>query len=93
MGEQTISHSSKNYNIGLTGGSIGSSEAKHRRPLLTPDEVMRIGENEAIARTSNKYPMRLYKGYYDAPPKTYPVTPSLTNVYVEETAVVEDFAL
>lgn len=93
LGEQTISHSSNNFNIGLSGGSIGSHAAKHRRPLLTPDEVMRIGENEAIARTSNKYPMRLYKGYYDAPAKTYPVTPSLTKVYVEETAVAEDLAL
>jgi type IV secretion system protein VirD4 len=93
LGEQTISHSSSSFNFGLTGGSIGSHAAKHRRPLLTPDEVMRIGENEAIARTSNKYPMKLYKGYYDAPPKTYPVTPSLTKVYVEETTVAEDLAL
>ena len=93
LGEQTISHSSSSFNIGLSGGSIGSHAAKHRRPLLTPDEVMRIGEDEAIARTSNKYPMRLYKGYYNVPPKTYPVTPSLANIYVEETAVVEDLAL
>ncbi len=93
LGEQTISHSSSSFNIGLSGGSIGSHAAKHRRPLLTPDEVMRIGENEAIARTSNKYPMRLYKGYYDTPPKTYPVTTSLAKVYVEETEVAEDLAL
>ena len=93
LGEQTISHSSSSFNIGLSGGSIGSHAAKHRRPLLTPDEVARIEENEAIARTSNKYPMRLYKGYYDALPKTYPVTPSLTKVYVEETEVAEDLTL
>ena len=96
LGEQTISHSSSSFNIGLSGGSIGSHAAKHRRPLLTPDEVMRIGENEAIARTSNKYPMRLFKGYYDAPPKTYPVTPSLAKVFVEEATAVaaaEDFIL
>jgi type IV secretion system protein VirD4 len=93
LGEQTVSHSSSSFNFSLTGGSIGSHAAKHRRPLLTPDEVMRIGENEAIARTSNKYPMRLYKGYYDAAAKTYPVTPSLTKVYVEETAAAEDLAL
>ncbi len=93
LGEQTISHSSSSFNIGLSGGSVGSSAGKHRRPLLTPDEVMRIDENEAIARTSNKYPMRLYKGYYDAAPRTYPVTPTLTKVYVEEAEVVEDLAL
>lgn len=82
--------------MSLGGGSIGSHAAKHRRSLLTPDEVMRIGENEAIARTSNKYPMLLYKGYYDAPPKTYPVTPSLAKVFVEEAtaaAAAEDFTL
>lgn len=93
LGEQTISHSSRSFSVSLTGGSMGSHEAKHRRPLLTPDEVMRIGENEAIARTSNKYPMRLYKGYYNEPMKTYPVTQSLTKVYVEEAKVVEDLAL
>lgn len=93
LGEQTVSHSSSSFSFSLGGGSIGSHSAKHRRPLLTPDEVMRIDENEAIARTSNKYPMRLYKGYYNAPAKTYPITPTLAKVYVEETAVAEDLAL
>ena len=69
------------------------AEREHRRQLLTADEVMRIDENEAIARTSNKYPMVLYKGYYNEPPKTYPVTPSLAKVYVEETEAAEDLAL
>jgi type IV secretion system protein VirD4 len=81
LGEQTISHSSSSFNIGLTGGSVGSHSAKHRRPLLTPDEVARIEENEAIARTSNKYPMRLYKGYYDKNPNTFPITQSLNEIY------------
>jgi type IV secretion system protein VirD4 len=89
LGEQTISHSSSSFNIGLTGGSFGSQAVKHRRPLLTPDEVMRIGENEAIARTSNKYPMRLYKGYYDQEPKTAKVTQTLTKVQEEEEQVQE----
>lgn len=93
LGEQTISHSSSSFNIGLGGGSVGSHAAKHRRPLLTPDEVMRIGENEAIARTSNKYPMRLYKGYYDAPEKTYSITPTLTKVYVDDDTTAEDLVL
>jgi len=93
LGEQTISHSSSSLNVGLGTASIGSSAAKHRRPLLTPDEVTRIGEDEAIVRTSNKYPMRLYKGYYDEKPNTFPVTQSLTNLYVEENEVAEDLIL
>ncbi len=93
LGEQTISHSSSSLNVGLGTASVGSSAAKHRRPLLTPDEVTRIGEDEAIVRTSNKYPMRLYKGYYDEKPNTFPVTQSLTNLYVEENEVAEDLIL
>jgi type IV secretory pathway TraG/TraD family ATPase VirD4 len=38
--------------------------------LLTPDEVMRLSETEAIVRTGNKYPMKLKKGYYDEPART-----------------------
>ncbi len=93
LGEQTISHSSSNFNVGLGTASIGSSALKHRRQLLTPDEVMRIGENEAIARTSNKYPRLLYKGYYNEPPKTYSMTQSLTKLYVEENEPEENLAL
>ncbi len=50
--------------------SKSRSRTEHRRPLLTPDEVMRIGEDEAIIRTGNRRPMRLAKGYYDEPPRT-----------------------
>jgi type IV secretion system protein VirD4 len=83
LGEKTVSHSSSSFNFGLTGGSVGSHSAKHRRPLLTPDEVMRLKENEAIIRTSNKYPMKLFKGYYDEKPNAFPITFSLTEIYGE----------
>ena len=53
-----------------TVASKSRSRTEHRRPLLTPDEVMRIGENEAIIRTGNRHPMRLAKSYYDEPPRT-----------------------
>ena len=42
--------------------------------LLTPDEVMRLSETEAIIRTGNKYPMTLRKGYYDQPARTAPTS-------------------
>ncbi len=48
--------------------SKSRSRTEHRRPLLTPDEVMRVGENEAIIRTGNRHPMRIAKSYYDEPP-------------------------
>ncbi len=53
-----------------TVSSKSRSRTEHRRPLLTPDEVMRIGEDEAIIRTGNRRPMKLAKGYYDEPPRT-----------------------
>jgi type IV secretory pathway TraG/TraD family ATPase VirD4 len=37
--------------------------------LLTPDEVMRSGEAEALVMTSNQHPMRLAKMYHDEPPR------------------------
>lgn len=46
------------------------SQSEHKRPLMTPDEVMRLADNEAIIRTGNKYPMKLWKIYYDAPEYT-----------------------
>jgi type IV secretory pathway TraG/TraD family ATPase VirD4 len=45
------------------------SRTEHRRPLLTPDEVMRIGSSEAIIRTGNR-PMRLPKLFYDEEART-----------------------
>lgn len=84
LGERTIAHTRNNFNVGLTGFSVGTGQAEHRRQLLTADEVMRIGENEAIARTSNKYPMRIYKGYYDAEPKTSSNIKTLSEVKTED---------
>jgi type IV secretion system protein VirD4 len=84
LGETTITHSRNSFSVGMSGVSVGSGQAEHRRQLLTPDEVMRIGENEAIARTSNKYPMRLYKGYYNAEPKTAPITHSLSKIQTDD---------
>jgi type IV secretory pathway TraG/TraD family ATPase VirD4 len=46
------------------------SRTEHRRPLLTPDEVMRIGSSEAIIRTGNRRPMRLPKLFYDKEART-----------------------
>jgi len=54
------------------GGNVTRTESRteHRRPLLTPDEVTRLSESEAIVRTGNRHPMRLAKIYYDELPKT-----------------------
>jgi type IV secretion system protein VirD4 len=50
--------------------TLTESRTEHRRPLLTPDEVTRLSESEAIVRTGNRHPMRLAKSYYDKPPQT-----------------------
>ncbi len=47
-------------------GSYTSTRTEHSRALLTPDEVRRIGADEAIAIVSNRRPMLLSKGFYSA---------------------------
>jgi type IV secretory pathway TraG/TraD family ATPase VirD4 len=90
LGEKTVSHRRGTIGFGTGGFTIGSGGAEHRRQLLTPDEVARLDEDEAIVRTSNKYPMVLYKGYYNEEPNTFPLTHSLTQLQAigEETEEV-----
>jgi type IV secretion system protein VirD4 len=72
LGDATVVERASTTHAGVfdTVASKSRSRTEHRRPLLTPDEVMRIGENEAIIRTGNCHPMRLTKSYYDEPPRT-----------------------
>lgn len=51
----------------LGHSSTTRSRTTHRRRVLTADEVMRIGEDEALIRTGNRRPMILEKIYYDEP--------------------------
>lgn len=44
------------------------STAEHGRALLTPDEVRRIDEDEAIVIVGNRRPILLPKDWYDRPP-------------------------
>jgi type IV secretory pathway TraG/TraD family ATPase VirD4 len=71
LGDATVVVERKQESFSMGGGwGTSKQQTKHRRPLLTADEVMRLGENEALARTSNQRPMRLAKVYHDNPPKT-----------------------
>ncbi len=70
LGESTIIMSRSSFHVSSSGVSVGSQGSDHRKMLLTPDEVMRLSETEAIIRTGNKYPMVLAKGYYNEPPRT-----------------------
>jgi type IV secretory pathway TraG/TraD family ATPase VirD4 len=76
LGDTTVVAERVSYNDG--GGTLNVmlgkgtpshtySQSEHKRPLMTPDEVMRLADNEAIVRTGNRYPMKLWKIYYDAP--------------------------
>lgn len=73
LGDATVVAPRKSYNDG--GGILGKGSAsttytktEHRRPLLTPDEVMRIGEDQALVRTGNRHPMWLWKIHYNGRP-------------------------
>ena len=46
-------------------GNIAIYDEEDLRPkmLLTPDEVMRLSETEAIVRIGSEYPMKLRKGF------------------------------
>jgi type IV secretion system protein VirD4 len=71
LGESTIVAKRHSFSFSPTGLiSVGRHGTEHRKMLLTPDEVMRLSETEAIVRTGNKYPMKLKKGYYDEPAHT-----------------------
>lgn len=56
-----------NVMLGKGHSSNTYSQSEHKRPLMTPDEVMRLGNDQAIVRSGNKYPMILWKIYYNAP--------------------------
>jgi type IV secretion system protein VirD4 len=74
LGDSTIvvQRESRSMPESALGGhsTLTESRTEHRRPLLTPDEVTRLSESEAIIRTGNRHPMRLAKSYYDEPPRT-----------------------
>ena len=54
-----------NVMLGKGHSSNTYSQSEHKRPLMTSDEVMRLGDDQAIVRSGNKYPMILWKIYYD----------------------------
>lgn len=75
LGDSTVVAYRESYNDGggiLAGGHASTSynRTEHKRPLLTPDEVMRIGENQALVRTGNRHPMMLWKIFYKEPMRT-----------------------
>ena len=60
--------------VSLTG-SYTSTKAEHARALLTPDEVRRIREDQAIVIVGNRRPMLLAKNYYSKPAFTAHTSP------------------
>lgn len=75
LGESTIVAKRHGFSFSPTGlVSVNRHGTEHRKMLMTPDEVMRLSETEAIVRTGNKYPMKLKKGYYDEKANTAPAS-------------------
>ena len=86
LGESTIVAKRHGFSFSPTGLiSVSRHGTEHRKMLMTPDEVMRLSETEAIVRTGNKYPMKLKKGYYDEKANTAPA-PALGE------AITKDFS-
>ncbi|SRR5579885_663840 len=75
LGESTIVAKRHGFAFSPSGLiSVSRHGTEHRKMLLTPDEVMRLDETEAIVRTGNRFPMKLRKGYYDEPANTAPTS-------------------
>ena len=63
-GEATVRHAHRTFSS--TGASL--SEPEVARPLVTPDEVTRLGSNEALIFTSGQPAIRATKiRYYTEP--------------------------
>ncbi len=70
LGERTVSKRKLSAHLTTPvsiSGSYTSTRMEHARALLTPDEVRRIGFNQAIAIVSNRRPMLVPKTFYEAP--------------------------
>jgi type IV secretion system protein VirD4 len=52
----------------LGGGTTTESETSHARPLLNPDEITRLKDNQLLLVSANLPPLMLETIYYDEPP-------------------------
>lgn len=66
---QTPRRSWQKRRFALFAGGVSDTVQDHARPLLTPDEVRRIGSGEALAIIGNRRPILLKKFVYDLAPK------------------------
>lgn len=74
LGESTKLYDNITESSGTNADSVSVSIATQKRQLLTPDEVTRLGEDEALVRSGNRYPMRIPKTYYKGSPHSATVT-------------------
>lgn len=73
LGEGTIAEERKSRSVKgglLSPPTITKTIDKHRRPLLTADELRRIGEREQVIITTNKRPLRTDRFWYGEEPRT-----------------------
>jgi hypothetical protein len=66
---QTPRRSWQKKRFTLFAGGVTDTVQDHARPLLTPDEVRRIGSGEALAIIGNRRPIRLDKFVYALAPQ------------------------
>lgn len=98
LGETTVVATRESVNDGgglmmrFVKGTVKTtttSTSEHRRALLTPDEVTRLSDDEAIIRCSNKKPIILPKIIYQEEPITA-VSTSLGKIMAENTFEVPE---
>jgi type IV secretion system protein VirD4 len=65
LGQTTIRVHGANTNQSSNSGSSGRSETYTGRPLMTPDEVLRLPANEAILIPRGTYPATIQKADYE----------------------------
>ena len=74
LGEATMSAVNRpswsRRRFALFASSMSVSDQEHARPLLTADEVRRIGEMQALVITGNRRPVLIQKRHYAATPHT-----------------------
>jgi type IV secretion system protein VirD4 len=64
IGKTTIKVQSDSHSSNKHGGSEGVSHSYSGRPLITPDELLRIDHDTAIVLIKGKYPMKVEKAWF-----------------------------
>ncbi|MGG1571671.1 VirD4-like conjugal transfer protein, CD1115 family [Fictibacillus sp. NRS-1165] len=63
-GKTTVGTHSESETFNRQGNSAGESQSVQGRPLMLPDEILRMDKNKALLFMNNSYPIELKKAWY-----------------------------